>query len=326
MKKDTNSFFDKLNLSPSGTLVATLTWTLPAIPPFFVGLQILAPLPVFYYLVASGQNRGINTIGAALLFSALIMLLAGQIGGFIFTLLMLPAGLCLAREARKKEGSPVRSGLRASLILLLSWLLWALLYGIFQSDSTSLYRDILVSLDAGLVEVGKSLANNASLAPEQTLEVETTIAGLREFLPGVIPGLLLVTILNTVFLNMVTGQWLLRRRRAHTPWPPLTEWRLPEALVILVILAGFTLLLPVTVFKMVGLNLLLVVGTIYFFQGLAILASFLARWGVPPPLRTLIFVLVLIQAYGLAMLAVTGLIDVWTDMRRRRPVTETEDK
>lgn len=327
MDKDANYYLGKLNLSPAGVVVAVLTWTLPAISPFFMGLQILAPLPVFYYLVESGRPRGVNTISAALLISGLVMLMTGKLGGIMFTLLMLPAGISLAREARKKESTPVQAGFRASLILLLCWLLWALFYGMTQAQPAGLYTDILASLDSGLLEVGKSLKDNTQLAPEQALEVEATLTRLRDFLPRVMPGLLLVTMLNTVFLNMVAGQWLLRRKNeALAPWPPVADWRLPEALVLLVILAGFSLLLPVISLKSVGLNLLLVSLTLYLFQGLAILANFLARWSIPPPLKALIIVLVLIQAYGLALLTVTGLVDVWADLRKRRPKSEVEDK
>jgi uncharacterized protein YybS (DUF2232 family) len=317
----------KLDLNPSGTVVTVLIWTLPVITPLFMGLQILAPLPVFFYLIESGRTRGINTIAIALLVSALVMFLAGQLGGLVFTLSMIAMGASLALEAKKNQGNPVGAGFKAGLVLLLGWLLWSFFYGMTQPGSSTLYQDILNSLDTGLVEVGKSLKENAEMSPEQGLEVEATIARLREFMPRVMPGLLLVTMLNTVFLNMVAGKWLLRRKEPTlAPWPPVAEWRLPESLVLLVILAGFCLLLPVALIKTIGLNLLLVCGAIYFFQGLAILTSFLIRWSVPPPLRALIFILVLIQAYGVALLAVIGLIDVWTDLRRPRPKIEVEDK
>lgn len=327
MDKETNSFLGKLNLSPAGTVVTVLTWTLPAITPLFLGLQILAPLPVFYYLIESGRTRGTNTISAALLISVMIIFMAGQLGGFIFTLSMLPMGLSLALEAQKIGSRPVRAGFKAGLVLLLGWLIWSLFYGITQTGSSTLYKDILNSLDSGLVEVGKSLKDNTGMAAEQGLQVEATITRLREYLPRVLPGLLLTTVLNTVFLNMVVGQWLLRKKKAiRVTWPPVAEWRLPEPLVFLVILAGISLLMPIALFKTIGLNLILISGTVYFFQGVAILASFLARWTIPPPFKALIFIVVLIQAYGVAMLAVIGLIDVWVDLRKRRPKNEVESK
>ncbi len=322
MNKGAENYTGKLNLSPLAVAVAVLTWTLPAITPYFMGLQILAPLPAFYFLAADGPPRGLRSIIAALLITGIITVAVGQPGGFLVTLLMLPAGMSLASETRKPSSDPVRAGFKACLVLLLGWLLWAMFFGLVQNQSAGFYAQIKASLDSGLVEVGKSLKSNSKLDPVEVQQVTATISRLRDYLPRVLPGLLLVAMLNTVFLNMVAGQWLLRRRKAElSPWPPLAQWRLPEPLVALVILAGISLLLPGMLSKTIGFNLLLVATTVYFFQGLAILVSYLNRWSVPPLLKILIFVLLMIQAYGLIILAAVGLIDVWADLRRRRPKT-----
>ncbi|NTW88510.1 MAG: DUF2232 domain-containing protein [Desulfobulbaceae bacterium] len=313
----------RLNFNPVATLITISTWTLPPVNPVLIGLQIFAPLPVFYFLIENGRNRGLAILGGALLISGLISILSGQTGAFVFTLLMLPTGLILAGESNKKNGQPWRAGLHAFLVLVLGWLLWAVLYGHSQPGQTSLYGDIIASLDQGLLEVGKTLKENTQIGPEQALEIETTVAGLRGLLPKVMPGLLLATMLNTVFLNMVLGQYFLRRKSAElTPWPSFANWRLPEPLVVLVIFAGISLLVPVQLINDIGLNLLLVSGTLYFFQGLTLLTGLLNRWSVPVFLRVLIFLLVLLQAYGIVILAVTGLVDVWADFRKPRPKPE----
>jgi len=311
---------DKQHLNPLAAAITVSTWTLPAVTPALMGLQIFAPLPAFYYLLESGRIRGLITVTLALLISGAISSFIGQSGAFIFTLLMLPSGITLALEARNKHDAPIRAGLYAFLVLILGWALWAFVYGISQPGSSGLYGDIVVSLDQGLVEVGKTLKENAQLAPEQALEIESTLTGLRGLLPKVMPGLLLITMLNTVFFNMITGQYLLRRKNAAlAPWPEFATWRLPEPLVGMVILAGTCLLVPVQLINYFGLNLLLVSGTLYFFQGLTLLTSLLNRWSVPGALRFLIFLLVLVQAYGIVILAVAGLVDVWADFRKPRP-------
>lgn len=321
-----NSFFDKLNLNLVATAVAASAWALPAINPAFMGLQIFAPLPAFYFLVESGQRRGITTLAAALLLSGIVGLLVGQAGVFMFTAMMLPAGLILGKEVLNKQSSPVRTGAKSLLVLVLVWLFWALLYGFDRPGSAGIYSDIVTSLDAGLVEVGGTLKGNTRLEPEQALEVEAAISRLRSLLPRVMPGLLFTTMLNIIFFNMVIGQYLLRRRNAELiSWPPFAAWRLPDPLVALVIVAGFCLLLPMQIIKDIGLNLLLVAGTLYFFQGLALLTSLLNRWSVPGLLRALIFLLLLVQAYGIVLLSAAGLIDVWTDLRNPRPKPEDDE-
>lgn len=321
-----HSFFDRLNLNVVATAVAASAWALPAVSPVFMGLQIFAPLPAFYFLVELGQRRGLTSLAAALVISGLISVLVGQAGVFMFTALMLPAGLILAKEVLAKQSNPVRSGFKALLVLVSVWLLWALFYGFGRPGSAGIYGDIVTSLDAGLVEVGATLKGNTSLEPEQALEVEAAISRLRDLLPRVMPGLLFTTMLNTIFFNMVIGQYLLRRRNAGlVPWPPFAAWRLPESLVALVIVAGFCLLLPMQIIKDIGLNLLLLAGTLYFFQGLALLTSLLNRWSVPALLRALIFLLLLVQAYGIVLLAAAGLVDVWTNLRNPRPKPEDDE-
>jgi uncharacterized protein YybS (DUF2232 family) len=321
-----NSFFDRLNLNVVAIAVAASVWALPAVSPIFMGLQIFAPLPAFFFLVELGQRRGLTSLTAALLISGMISLLVGQAGVFMFTALMLPAGLIMAKEVLDKQSNPVRTGFKALLVLVSVWLLWALFYGFARAGSTGMYGDIVSSLDAGLVEVGATLKGNTRLEPEQALEVEAAISRLRDLLPRVMPGLLFTTMLNTIFFNMLAGQYFLRRRNAGlVSWPPFAAWRLPEPLVALVIVAGFCLLLPMQISKDIGLNLLLVAGNLYFFQGLALLSSLLNRWSVPGLLRVLIFLLLLVQAYGIVLLAAAGLVDVWTNLRSPRPKPEEDE-
>ena len=327
MTSQIHSFFERLGLSPAAVLVTASVWALPALSPAFFGLQILAPLPAFYYLVELGRRRGSVTLFCALLLSGIITTVAGQSGAFVFTVLMLPAGLMLGRELLGKKSRPGLAGLKAMAAIMLLWLAWSTFYNFSGIGTGGLYKDVISNLDAGLVEVGETLKGNKGLDPEQALEIESTVARLRELLPTIMPGLLLTTMLNTIFFNMLAGQVLLRRKSAElVSWPPFSDWKLPEPLVALVILAGFCLLTPWPLAKDAGLNLLMVAGTLYFFQGLAILSSFLNRWSVPGLLRVLIYLLLLVQAYGVILLAIAGLADVWADLRRPRIVATNKDE
>ena len=270
-------------------------------------------------------SKSFESVGAplALLISGIVSISINQSWVFMTTLMMLPAGMTLAKAAKSISGNPGRSGLSAFLVLLLCWCTWGLVSRISEPRSPGLYGNIIVSLDQGLVDAGKTLKDSAQISPEQALELEATLAGLRTLLPKVMPGLLLTTLMSTVFVNMVVGQYLLRRKSSGiSPWPPFATWRLPEPLVALVILAGVGLLVPVQLINDIGLNLLLVSGTLYFFQGLTLLTSLLNRWSVPGALRFLVFLLVLVQAYGIVLLAVAGLVDVWADFRKPRPKSE----
>ena len=57
-------------------------------------------------------------------------------------------------------------------------------------------------------------------------------------------------------------------------------------------------------------------GLLYFFQGLAVFNSLLGRWGVPLFVRIILYFVFFIQSYGLIILAILGLSDIWIDLRK----------
>lgn len=304
-------------------MIALAVWILPIVSIEFVWLQFFAPLPVFYYLVKSETGRGINTLAAALLLTGVVATATGAATAFFFTATMLPSGYMLAKAAAEKN-DPVQAGLKSLIALLLGWGLWMGLYGIFYH--ANLYQEILNSLDQGLLAAGKTFMETSDLPAEHALALEATISRLRSLVPHILPGLLLTTMLHTVFFNMVFGLWLLKRITSRTlGWPPFTTWRLPDRLVAAVIISGLLMMLPDGALKDLGLNLIFLVGTLYLFQGLAVLGFLLNKWRVPTPLRVLIFLLIAFQAYGIIILAVGGLADVWADFRKEKTDAISDD-
>lgn len=306
----------RLNINPGALLITLAVWILPIVSLELMWLQFFAPLPVFYYLVKLNRGQFINTLSGALLLAGITAMAAGGATAFFFTATMLPAGYLLAKAVA--DGTdPVWAGFKALIALLLGWSLWMMLYGMIYH--ANLYQEILKSLDLGLAAAGKTFMESSDLPAEHVLALETTISRLRDLVPHILPGLLLTTMLYTVFFNMISGLWLLKKSSTcDLGWPPFTTWRLPDKLVATVIIAGILMLLPDGIFKDIGLNLIILVGTIYLFQGLAVLGFLLDKWQVATPLRILIFLLIVFQAYGIIILVVFGLADVWANFRKEK--------
>jgi len=72
----------------------------------------------------------------------------------------------------------------------------------------------------------------------------------------------------------------------------------------------------------VGLNVLMVMGTIYLLQGFSILAFYFERWNLPRALRAFLYALLFVQQYLALGAVLLGLFDVWADFRRlsKKPV------
>jgi uncharacterized protein YybS (DUF2232 family) len=314
-----DGLISRLKIDPAGVAIVFAIWILPIVSVEFMWLQFLAPLPIFYYLMEQGRGRGVNTLAAALLMTGVTATATGAVGALVFLVTMMPAGYMLAASMAAKHG-PVRAGLGAFIALLLSWGAWSLLYNI--SNQASLYQDILTNLDQGLIAAGKVILDSAELPAEHAPAFEAAIERLRDLIPRIMPGLLMVTVLHVVFLNMLIGQGLLKRKDpALSSWPPFAEWRLPEKLVGVIIGAGIFLLLPGGLYD-IGLNLFLLTGTLYFFQGLAVMNGLLTRWNVS--LWILFLGLIFFQAYGIIFLAVLGLADVWVNFRKKQTESEKD--
>ena len=89
-------------------------------------------------------------------------------------------------------------------------------------------------------------------------------------------------------------------------------------MVWFVIAGGLILLLPVGGLKLAGINVLIVTGTIYFLQGLAIVAFYLEKWKFPFYVKGFVYAVLFLQQFASIAAVVLGLFDVWFDFRKPR--------
>ena len=110
---------------------------------------------------------------------------------------------------------------------------------------------------------------------------------------------------------------LLRRKNQFYPdFGRLNQWKAPDFLVWGMIACGLIILLFDDLIMVVGLNVLIVLLPIYFFQGIAIVSFFFEKKGVPRKLRVVLYAIIAIQQ--LLLLAVIGLgfFDMWLNFRK----------
>ena len=140
-----------------------------------------------------------------------------------------------------------------------------------------------------LQEFRQSIAQQIELAvrmhekmgfPAESLEVlKERAPHMIEMVLQLLPALVFLSLAFMVLLNIM---FLCRRfpeRRAQ--WLSLTnlrEWKGPEPLVWILIACGFSLFIPgLEPAHAAALNLLLIIGSCYFAQGLAVIAFFFIR-------------------------------------------------
>jgi uncharacterized protein YybS (DUF2232 family) len=131
---------------------------------------------------------------------------------------------------------------------------------------------------------------------------------------------LLIATLNITFLR----RWA-ASERPFSNWLDYSLWRLSERWIWLPIGSGALYFLNLYLIQSdraqtVLLNILLVLGAVYFFQGLAIV-SFFFRKKLSPFVRMMAYLLILlfIQVVGV-VIVVLGIFDFWFDFRKLKRV------
>jgi uncharacterized protein YybS (DUF2232 family) len=182
--------------------------------------------------------------------------------------------------------------------------------GVDVQQAVRSYVDIQMQQTQALMQKGNADAEKAVL-------IEKLIRQVGEFFQRTWPA---VTSIGFAGLSLVTlfGLNLLGRGKYPLPGNPFHLWKLPEALIWILIASGAGMVLAKGIVETAACNVLLVVLAAYFLQGLSILNHFFKKNGVPPVLRTLGYVLVVTLNPLPVIVTGMGVFDMWVDFRKPR--------
>ncbi len=127
-----------------------------------------------------------------------------------------------------------------------------------------------------------------------------------------------------ILFGVVAGVNLLLLKRVSSSFEKdisfgsFSQYRNPDFLVWLLIVAGFTLLANISVLTSIALNILFVVYFLYFIQGLAICSWITKKKNFPRLLQVVFYVLLAVQPLLTAIVAVFGLADLWASFRSQK--------
>jgi len=151
----------------------------------------------------------------------------------------------------------------------------------------------------------------------ESQEFESKLAETVPLMMKTMPGMLVSCTLGLAWINLLISRRYCRIDSVELcAFEKLTLWKTPEFIVWFAIAGGVMALLPVSGLKMPGINLLIVMGTIYFFQGLAIMAFYFERWKLPLLVKGFVYALLFLQQFASVATAALGLFDIWFDFRK----------
>lgn len=309
-----------------GTIIKTILLTsavivLPGLEWSFMGWsQVFLPLLSFLLLGRFGGHAGKRLLLSSTALALLVYIVMGRLELFLFSAALLFSGYVLFRSAERQDPAPL-SGLKTAVCLAGAWLLIMVLLS--AGTGTSAYGQLLKTLDRSIVETVEYYRQSDDVSSETMVMLETTLYRMQTLVPMIMPAILGSMILMITWLTMVVGNMFRLKAFDNSAWVSYRYWQLPEKLIWAAILMGILTLLP-TDLRAVGINILILLGIIYCFQGLAILVFFMNKWKVPLLLRSFFYVMIIFQSLGTLILLFVGIADIWLDFRKLKSAAETK--
>lgn len=273
-------------------------------------LNFLTPFPICYLGLRFGIKNGVLAVLAVgIALGSLIPLhsLMAYFGLFGLSSLLMPV-LLKGRVAWDRAIAITVLGVMAVSMLTVA----AYLMGSDESAGTLIDQYLQAE-----TELAMQAYQDAGLSGSQLEQMGEVASQVADFIRGTFFGLYMA---GALAVQLVTLLLLQRMKAEHyrIEGVKFARWRLPAALIWLLILAGFGMLVPQEHVQLVARNSLAVLLPIYFLQGLAVVANFLQRKAYPPALKGMIYVMLFIFNPLPLIVTGVGVFDLWVDFRRPR--------
>ncbi|MBU1183202.1 MAG: YybS family protein [Pseudomonadota bacterium] len=276
---------------------------------FFCALFI--PLPIIFYHSKLGRKYGLVIIAATII--AIVFAMQSVSIDLIFFAELLFLGFLLG-ELLHHNLSIEKIILYSSCGVIVSGLICLMVFsnirniGIYALASEYITENLKLAID---------IYENMGVSEEHIQMISDSMEQIRYVLVGIIPALIVAFTLLVSWINLMISRPVLIKNNLYYPdFVSLNLWKAPEYLVWAVIASSVMLFFPDKVFKIAGLNFLLVLMMIYFFQGIAIVSYYFEKKRVPRTLKVFLYSLIALQHFIFLFVIGLGFFDTWLNIRK----------
>jgi len=272
---------------------------------------VFIPLPMIFYRSKLGRKVGALIPAMAVMVMLTIM---GRVSiDLLFFVELLLLGFVLG-EFFELDLSLEKTIGYAVLIVLAMGVICLLFYSNLTSFGITALVTDYVSKN---LELSLGLYKSMGMSEENIQLISSSLQSIQYVLIRILPALAIMATLFVSWTSILISKHLLMRKGLFYPdFGALTHWKAPEFLVWGVIACGLLLLFPERGLKMFGLNGLLVLMTLFFFEGIAIVAFFFEKKRFPNVLRFFLYSLIALQQILLLLVIGLGFFDVWLNFRK----------
>jgi uncharacterized protein YybS (DUF2232 family) len=296
----------------NGVLITSLIIFISVFIPI-IGLfgALFIPLPILYFRLKLGRKTG--ALVPAISGSILFIVIGGMSADVLFFVELLLIGFMLG-ELIELNYSIDKTILYATGAALLTGFMGLVVYSVLSGEGIYAIVSDYVTNNLALTMV---LYQSMGMSQENIRLIDRFLAEIQPLIVQILPAMVTASTLFVAWTNILIARPVLKRRLLSYPdFGPLNLWKAPEYLVWGVIVCGLALFLPGSAINTIGQNGLLILMTVYFFQGIAIVSFYFEKKRFPRFIRFFLYTLIAVQ--HLILLAVIGLgfFDMWVNFRR----------
>ncbi len=280
-----------------------------------VGAIVLIFLPLltlFYSAVAGKAKTGaafLIPVGLVFLFSHFWHLNAP----YLLILIMGIVGLTISAMALKN--SSIEKTVIYPALIMIGAICAFFIYSGFQL-SVNPWK-LVEQFIAQVTEQNINLYAQLPFDKEDILLIKNSKPLFVDAFTSIFPAGVVIGPVIIVWINVLLGRDILRKSTIILPQlEGLSRWSAPEFVIWIFIIAGGLLLFPHDQIRFFSLNIFILTGFLYLFQGLAIFSFLFQNKNVPVFFRYLFYFLIAVQQFLMIPIAIAGLFDIWVNFRK----------
>jgi uncharacterized protein YybS (DUF2232 family) len=273
--------------------------------------SVFIPLPILFYRAKLGRKTG--AIVPIAVTAAMMVIAGGFTIDVVFFIGLLLLGFMLC------ELFQLNLSVEKTIVYTTGTVLGASVFGlIVYSNLSNIGIGELISNYIGEnLKLTLALYEKMGVSENNMVMLEESLDRIQYVLIRIIPALTITSTLFVAWVNTIIAKPVLTSRHLFYPdFGNLKQWQAPDYFVWGVIVSGLILLLPSSDIKMIGFNGLFIFLTIYFFQGIAIIAYYFEQKKVPRGFRILLYTLIALQQFLLLIVVGLGFFDTWLNFRK----------
>ncbi|MBW2321781.1 MAG: YybS family protein [Deltaproteobacteria bacterium] len=296
----------------SGIAITSLIFAISIYIPIigFVG-SLFIPLPILFYRSKLGRSTG--AIIPILTIIVMVTVLGGLSIDILFFVELLLLGFVLS------ELIELDLSIEKTILYTCGFVIFIGIVGLlfYNNLSDKGFYTLVAEYVSKNLTLTLEIYENMGVSQESIHMISNSLEHIEYVLIRIIPALVVASTLFVSWTNLLVAKPILKSHGCFYPsFGSLKNWKAPEFLVWGIIGCGLLLLLPEKIFKFFGLNGLLIMLTIYFFQGIAIVSFYFEKKNFPRLLRFFLYSLIALQQVVLLVIIGLGFFDMWLNFRK----------